>query len=238
MQEGYAAHFAGCAKVVDVACGTGVFLEILARRGINALGVDRNPMSARFARLMGHAVEEDDALVWLEAHPANCDGIYCSHFIEHLPIEAAGRLMRAVAAALRPGGAALFVFPDPESIRSQLLAFWRDPEHVRYYHAELVTALAAIHGLELEFDASRDDPAQRGRTLAPFTFSPPPMGEVASAGRRWSRVLEKLGIAPMAALRAERQRAAALENAVRQLWAVNQTWAWDSNAVLRFRRRA
>ncbi|GHT86080.1 hypothetical protein AGMMS49543_18610 [Betaproteobacteria bacterium] len=236
MQEGFAVHFAGCERVVDVACGTGIFLEVLARQGIGALGVDRNEMSVRFARLLGHTVEEADVLDWLETHPASCDGIYCSHFIEHLPIDAAGRLMRAVATALQPGGVALFVFPDPESIRSQLLAFWRDPEHVRYYHAELVAALASIHGLEVEFDASRDDPAQRGRALAPFSFFPPPLGELASRGRGWSRLLERLGIAPIAALRAERQRAQALEEAVRQLWAVNQTWAWDSNAVLRLRK--
>jgi O-antigen chain-terminating methyltransferase len=236
MQEKYAAHFAACRRVVDVACGSGIFLEVLARHGISALGVDRNPVSARFARLLGHAVKEADALAWLETHPDGCDGIYCSHFIEHLPIEGAERLMRAVARALRPGGTALFVFPDPESIRSQLLAFWRDPEHVRYYHSELVTALAASHGLELEFDAARDDPEQRARAIAPFTFFPPPLGELPSRGRRWSCLLERLGIAPMAALRAERQRAAMLEEAVRQLWAVNQTWAWDSNAALRFRR--
>lgn len=33
MQERYAAHFAGCRQVLDLGCGTGVFLEVLARQG-------------------------------------------------------------------------------------------------------------------------------------------------------------------------------------------------------------
>ncbi len=34
------------------------------------------------------------------------------------------------------------------------------------------------------------------------------------------------------------QRVDELEGAVRSLWAVNQTWAWDDNAVLRLRKPA
>jgi hypothetical protein len=39
-------------------------------------------------------------------------------------------------------------------------------------------------------------------------------------------------------LEAERMRADAMDEVLKQLWSVNQTWAWDDNAVLRFRKRA
>ncbi|MDR2031170.1 MAG: class I SAM-dependent methyltransferase [Azoarcus sp.] len=237
MQEDFAAHFADCEAVVDAGCGTGVFLEILARRGIAALGVERNPMSARYACSLGHKVFEADALDWLEAHPASCDGLYCSHFIEHLPAAGAERLLAAVAGALRPGGRALFVFPDPESIRSQLLGFWRDPEHVRFYHPELVAMLAEIHGLALEYDSTRDHSRQPGRRIASFAFEPP-LAVTDTSPRPWARLLRRLGIAPLSDLAAVRARADALEEAVRQLWTVNQTWAWDDNAVLRLRKHS
>lgn len=233
-QEGYAAHFDRCRAVVDAGCGTGVFLEILARRGIPATGVERNRVSARFARSLGHAVIEDDALDYLEAHPASCDGLYCSHFIEHLPVDAATRLMRAVAGALKPDGVAVFVFPDPESIRSQLLGFWRDPEHVRFYHPELVSIMAEANGLAVEYD-SRHVP---GRRVAAFAMEPSPeIVRRAPERHGWkSRALAWLGVASTADLRREQSRSDALEAAVRRLWEVNQTWAWDDNAVLKLRK--
>lgn len=233
MQTGLARHFDGCARVLDAGCGTGVFLEVLARQGISAVGVERNEVSVRYARSLGHDVVCEDALTFLEARPRAFDGIYCSHFIEHLPVDAAERLMRGVAAALTDRGVAVFVFPDPESIRSQLLGFWRDPEHVRFYHPELVETLAAMCGLELTW-SSVDRPDRR---VVPFGMVPPlaePAGPRPEG--RWARLLRRLGVAPAAALAAERARGDALEAALRQLWAVNQTWAWDDNAVLCFTR--
>jgi SAM-dependent methyltransferase len=234
MQAGFVRHFADCAKVLDLGCGTGVFLELLARRGITARGVERNRMSEAYARSLGHEVVCADALAFLESGTDTFDGVYCSHFIEHLPVDAAERLLGGVARVLNDGGVALFVFPDPESIRSQLLGFWRDPEHVRFYHPELVELLAGSAGLQL-ISSSLDAP---GRQVVPFAMQPPPQPARPAVPGRWGRILGRLGIASAADLAAERARADATEMALRQLWAVNQTWAWDDNAVLCFRKPA
>lgn len=233
MQRGFAGHFSGCEKVLDVGCGTGVFLEILARAGILATGIERNPMSARYAVSLGHDVVVGDALAYLEGVQAQWDGVYCSHFIEHLPFELADRLVGDVARALRPGGVAVFVFPDPESIRSQLLGFWRDPEHVRFYHPGLVAAMGQVHGLALEFDSQR----LPGREVVPFSMEPP-LKPSANPPVGWrQRLFGRLGLATAEALRRERDRVDQLEAALRALWTVNQTWAWEDNAVLRFRKQ-
>lgn len=233
MQARYAAHFGGCERVLDLGCGTGVFLEVLARQGLAATGVERNPMSVRFARSLGHTVVEADALAFLATQEAAWDGVYCSHFIEHLPVDAAELLLRRTAAALRPGGVAVFVFPDPESIRSQLLGFWRDPEHVRFYHPDLVTVMAAACGLALAHDGQRVP----GRRVVSFELEPPLPPPAAPAPHGWlHRGLARLGLATRDALQAERARVDALEHAVRRLWEVNQTWAWDDNALLCFRK--
>jgi SAM-dependent methyltransferase len=237
MQQGFARRFDGCARVLDVGCGTGVFLDILARRGIGAVGVERNAVSARYARSLGLGVLGEDALSYLGDTSDRFDGVYCSHFVEHLPVDAAERLVAGIARVLDPGGIAVFVFPDPESIRSQLLGFWRDPEHVRFYHPELVELFASAAGLEL-VDSSLDTP---GRRVVPFTLQPPlPEPDADGHNTRlgpWQRALQWLGIAHTAELAAERARGDALELAVRRLWDVNQTWAWDDNAVLCFRKR-
>ena len=239
MQQGFAGHFDGCDRVLDVGCGTGVFLDVLARHGIPCVGVERNPMSVRFARSLGQEVVAEDALDFLDTTGRSFDGVYCSHFIEHLPVAAAERLLGGVSRVLEEGGLAVFVFPDPESIRSQLLGFWRDPEHVRFYHPELVELLAGMFGLKL-VASSLDAP---GRQVVPFRLRPPlppPAGTPANppAAGRWARIRRRLGIAGTDELAAERARADALEAALRRLWAVNQTWAWEDNAVLCFRKHA
>jgi len=143
------------------------------------------------------------------------------------------RLVRLCAGALRPGGVAVFTFPDPESIRSQLLGFWRDPEHVRFYHPEIIEVLALGQGLALESSSQR----QPGRRVVGFSLAPPeaPVAPAAPPGR-WQRLLARCGIATQAALAAEQHQRERVEGRVRQLWDVNQTWAWDDNVVLRFRK--
>lgn len=233
MQQGFVEHFTGCDKVLDLGCGTGVFLDLLVRAEFCPLGVERNTDSVRYARSLGLDVVEADALEYLECSPSAFDGLYCSHFVEHLPIEGVERLIRACAAALKPNGVALFVFPDPESIRSQLLGFWRDPEHVRFYHPELVELIGETNGLVLEYSSARAE----GRAVVPFSMEPPPHSPYQMPTGWWQRWLARLGVVSSAALERERAHARWLEDRVRQLWMVNQTWAWNDNAVLRMRKR-
>ena len=229
-------HFAGCKQVLDVGCGTGIMLEALTRAGIAAHGVDRNPQSVRYAASLGLNVHLQDALDYLEQRPASCDGLYCSHFVEHLPVEVVDRLIRLSAQAMQPGGLAVFTFPDPESIRSQLLGFWRDPEHVRFYHPELIASMAAVHGLELEYN-SQNLP---GRSVGPFSLQPPPLPSAAPAPAPtlWERIALRLGLALPAQLQALQHQIDHQQKLVEQLWRVNQTWAWEDNVVLKFRKPA
>lgn len=126
MQRPYVAHFQNCRNVLDLACGAGIFLELLGDQGVAAKGVERDPRIAEYARGMGLDVETSDALTYLGRNAGAFDGIYCSHFVEHLPFESVQALMGLLVKALCDDGVLVLVFPDPESIRSQLLGFWRD----------------------------------------------------------------------------------------------------------------
>jgi len=268
MQAADVSHFEGCQRVLDLGSGAGHFLQLLKEAGVaSATGVERNPLVAAYGRGMGLDIITDDALAYLERW-GDYDGIYCSHFVEHLPMEAVERLLQGAAAALRPGGVLVLVFPDPESIRSQLLGFWRDPEHVRFYHPELLEGVAMLHGLELDW-SSHEHPAHE---VIPFPLEPPsvpavsehvaPLPESGQSGQDrpdaengWSRLLSRFGLCSrrryellQADLREQHQSLCSavsrLEQAVvsltertDQLWAVNRTWAWPDNAVLRFRKR-
>lgn len=261
MQAPHAKLFSGCQNVLDVGCGAGLFLQLLEEEGIPASGVERNEAIAEYGRATGLPITTADALDFLDQNDGY-DGIYCSHFVEHLPMEALERLMRGLASALLPGGVLVLVFPDPESIRSQLLGFWRDPEHVRFYHPELVETLAIVHGLEPEWSSYDDQPHE----VVPFALAPTPLpASPAVAGTApaeltgrswWDRFIARLGAVPRSdntaletRLRAMEERvanlvehnqemSAALDERTRQLWAVNRTWAWQDNAVLKFRKPA
>jgi O-antigen chain-terminating methyltransferase len=261
MQRGDTRHFAESANVLDIACGVGIFLDCLRHEGINAQGVERDPRVAEYARGMGLNVATDDALSFLHNTAARFDGIYCSHFIEHLATDAVQALLQLLADRLEAGGVLVLVFPDPESIRSQLLGFWRDPEHVRFYHPELVTTMAATLGLELEWSSYDEQPHRVG----PFTDLPLPVDQVEplpvlaaapvmrAAGFK-ERILRKLGLVSAARLQQLEAHMAAWSNAVvahtRQqsvasqqleqrtdaLWEINQTWAWNDNVTLKLRK--
>jgi len=277
MQQGYVHFFEACGKVLDLGCGAGVFLGLLEEAGIPARGVERSAGIVRYAQGLGFEVAESDAIEYLEQHAETFDGIYCSHFVEHLDTEGVERLVRLLARALVPGGRAVLVFPDPESIRSQLLGFWRDPEHVRFYHPDLIELMGRAQGLDCVWHSHRDGAPH---TVVPFPPTPAsfrqsdafdaPLGEVraqptgglgtaeggpprAIASRAWRRLLERLRLAPLARVQQLEQDLARqgrllerLADAVQRsredlhrvradthvLWQVNQTWAWEDNAVL------
>ncbi len=149
MQSGYVAHFRGCRKVLDLACGSGIFLELLAEHGIPALGVERNPAVAAWVKQHDWDVVEQDVFAFLEQTTGTYDGVFCSHFLEHLPFEQVLRFFELLAPRVSPAGIVVIVVPNPESIRMQLLGFWRDPEHVRFYHPELLEAVCRHAGLEV-----------------------------------------------------------------------------------------
>lgn len=231
-------HFAGCRRVLDLACGPGIFVHALQRQGIHARGVERSPMAVRYARAIGLDIAEDDALDYLSRQSGEYDGLLCSHFVEHLPIDVLQHLMALIAQALQPGGVAVFVFPDPESIRSQLLGFWRDPEHVRFYHPDLIALLARGAGLECDFHSHRAQP----HAVVSFDHAPPPVpapvpAPTVSGWRRflpWQARIDQQA-QQIAALEAQVQ---GLRAAVEKLWQVNQTWAWDDNAIVRVKKPA
>ena len=263
MQSGDASHFEGCNNVLDLACGVGIFLDCLRQRGIDARGVERDSNLAAYARGMGLDVDNEDALVYLENTNVCHDGIYCSHFVEHLPIEMVQRLLQLMADRLSAGGMLVLVFPDPESIRSQLLGFWRDPEHVRFYHPELVITMAATVGLELEWSSHDAQPHR----VVPFAEVPPQVTPTAplspftadpGQGQRGllERVLGRLGLVTERRFRNLEQRlqqwSELLHNESRRyiaaseqlqqrtdtLWDVNQTWVWNDNVTIRLRKAA
>lgn len=249
MQKPDVRHFSDCNRVLDLGCGVGIFLDALRQSGISAVGVERNRTLVEYGRDMGLELIEHDALSYLSEATDQYDGIYCSHFVEHLPVELVEKLLAGMAQLLNPGGVLVMAFPDPESIRSQLLGFWRDPEHVRFYHPELISSMARAHGLDCEW-SSYDEQAHE---IESFEISPPVMPElnIDFSNKKQTlgnKLLNFIGLASnnqVSFFQDSLQLVTNNQKLINQqlqartdkLWAINRTWAWNDNVVLKLRKR-
>jgi O-antigen chain-terminating methyltransferase len=134
--------------IVDIGCGRGELLDLLAENGLEAIGVDINDEMLERARARGLKVAKGDAVSHLRALPdASLGAVTAIHVIEHLPIEAVLVVFEECARVLRPGGIAIFETPNPENVLVGACNFYMDPTHIRPLHPSTMRYLAEARGL-------------------------------------------------------------------------------------------
>src|SRR6266853_5290174 len=141
IQKRFVKLFAGCGPVLDIGCGRGIFLELLASGGIEAVGLDHSPESIAACEARGFTVYSQEADQYLRKSAGQFGGIFCSHVIEHMGYDDAMAFLELCYAALRPGGKLLLVTPNPEDLAIIGEIFWLDPTHVRPYPLQLLCSM-------------------------------------------------------------------------------------------------
>ncbi len=154
--EFYAPYFANCRRVLDVGCGQGHFIELLAAQSTQAEGVDSDAEMVRLCREKGLDVVQADLFDYLPQQQEQFDGIFCSNVLEHFSAQDAVRFVQLAFAALRPGGVLLVATPNPESLIVHTHEFWRDATHVRMYSRHLLEFL--LHSAGFRRIASGENP--------------------------------------------------------------------------------
>ncbi len=145
-QRVYVDDFLHAAPVLDVGCGRGEFLGLLAEAGVSAKGIDADADMVAYARGEGLDVEQADALAFLGgAAPGSLGGIFAAQVVEHLPPAALFRLLELAARALRPGGVLVAETINPLSPLA-VRSFFADLTHAQPLVPDTLALLARQAG--------------------------------------------------------------------------------------------
>jgi len=154
MQATYGALVEGLpagSRVLDIGCGTGFLLYWLSKQqGVVPAGVDLSPSMVAAAKdaLPDVDVQCEEALAYLQRHPASFAGIFCTDVMEHmLDDDQCLDLVEAARRALAPGGFFLCRVPNAANLMGTFSRYM-DLTHHRIYTEHSILALLAAGGFE------------------------------------------------------------------------------------------
>jgi glycosyltransferase involved in cell wall biosynthesis/SAM-dependent methyltransferase len=131
--------------VLDVGCGRGEFLDLLADAEIPASGVDLDPGMVEHTRAKGHDVELGDGLKRLDALAGSLGVVFAAQVIEHLSYTDLLKFFELSERALKPGGQLIAETVNPHSLTG-FKTFWTDPSHRCPIFPEVAVAICQIQG--------------------------------------------------------------------------------------------
>ena len=133
--------------LLDIGCGRGEWLEVLAEHELPAKGVDLSRVLAEGCRQDGYEVIEADALAYLRGlKDSSLGAVSGFHIVEHLPMPRLIALFDECLRVLKPGAPLIFETPNPDNLLVGARYFYLDPTHLRPIPHELLTFLAEVRG--------------------------------------------------------------------------------------------
>ena len=126
-------------RALDLGCGRGEWIELLRGEGIEATGVDENPVIVDMCVKRSLPVVRADAFLHLRAQPDGAYDLVTSfHVIEHLPTETAVAWLLEIRRVLRPGGVLILETQNAKNLTVGASTFYYDPTHRHPIPAELL----------------------------------------------------------------------------------------------------
>jgi len=163
-QEIYLPLFEGASDVLDVGCGRGEFLDLLATKGIRARGLDLNQAMVEVCLARGLDVTENAALSYLRDEPdESLGGLIALQVVEHLEPDYLLRLLEEAQRTLRPGCTMVLETINVACWLAFFESYIRDITHQRPLHPDTLKYLVTASGfvdVSVQFGAPID-PANR-----------------------------------------------------------------------------
>lgn len=129
LQRPYVELLRGHDPVLDVGCGRGELMGLLASEGIEAKGVDMDEGMARVGQEAGMDITVTDANSYLkDCEDDSLGAIISMQVIEHIPYEDLMEFLRLSRQKLQPGGVFIAETVNPHRPAS-LKTFWTDLTH-------------------------------------------------------------------------------------------------------------
>lgn len=170
-QSFYLPFFRGRKNVLDLACGRGEFLELMREMNVPARGVDLDTAMIGRCREKGLDVVSADVFAYLSSvSEGSLDGIFCAHFLEHLPPEAYVELISQCVQKLAPSGVLAVETPNPECLAIFSQTFYLDPTHRQPIPPAQLRFLFAESGLT-QISTHFLSPASAGLPVIPLLAS-------------------------------------------------------------------
>ncbi|HEY2429587.1 MAG TPA: methionine biosynthesis protein MetW [Acidimicrobiales bacterium] len=127
--------FAERSPVLDIGCGRGEFIELLATLGVEARGVEIDAELVAEGQAAGLEIARGDGIAHLASVPdESLGGIVLIQVVEHLTPQQVVDLVAVGRYKLREGGAMLVETVNPQSLYTFAHSFYLDPTHGNPVH--------------------------------------------------------------------------------------------------------
>lgn len=132
---------------VDIGCGRGEWLQLLAEQHLDAVGVDMNATMVAYCREQQLVAVQQDALQYLTLQADDSLALISGfHIIEHLPFVVLYGIVEQAARVLAKGGMVIFETPNPENVLVGSHTFYHDFSHRNPVTPSAISFLFRYHG--------------------------------------------------------------------------------------------
>ncbi|HLV19212.1 MAG TPA: class I SAM-dependent methyltransferase [Pseudomonas sp.] len=134
-------------QALDLGCGRGEWLALLAEEGFSPRGIDLNIAMVEHCRSQGFDARHQDALSALRELPDDSQALVSGfHIAEHLPFDTLYAMVDEARRVLAPGGVLILETPNPENLLVGSHTFYHDPTHRNPLTPTAMTFLLTYHG--------------------------------------------------------------------------------------------